>query len=109
MSKVKFTSNKREIKQRMEDANRNMLEAIGKAAEGYIKLNTPVDTGALRDSISYAVDDKSVLAGSTMTSEIYPIVVEEGASNQVAQPYISTGIMGNLGALRSIAERNYKI
>lgn len=106
---VKYKSNRRQVKQRMTTAKKTMLEAVGKAAEGYVKLNAPVDTGALRDSIAYKTDDDSVYVGSTLVSEIYPIVVEKGSSTQPAQPYISTGIMNNLGSLRTIAERNYKL
>lgn len=104
-----YKSNRNEVKRRMNDANNNVLEAIGKAAEGYVKLNTAVDTGALRDSITYKVDDKSVYVGSGLTSEDYPIYIEKGTVNMPAQPYISTGIMNNLGYLRTIARRNYKL
>lgn len=106
---AKFKSNKKQVISRMRDANRNMLEAVGKAGEGHVKLNTAVDTGALRDSISYNVDDDGVYVGSTLTSEDYPIFVEKGTVNMAAQPYISTGIMNNLSNLRKVAEKNYKL
>ena len=113
---VKYKSNRKEVKDRMDNAKNLMLEAVGKAAEGYVKLVTPVGQyddgrvgGALRDSISYSVDDNGVYVGSTLTSEDYPIYVEKGTRYMDAQPYISTGVMDNLGALRSIAERNYKL
>lgn len=109
MIRMKYKSNRREVKRRMQTANKNVLEAIGKAAEGYVKLNTPVDTGALRDSIAYKTDESSVYVGSTLTSEDYPLYVEKGTSRMPAQPYISTGVMNNLNSLRSIAERNYKL
>lgn len=35
------------------------LEAIGQTAEGYAKEDCPVDTGRLRNSISYAVGEPS--------------------------------------------------
>lgn len=114
----KFKSNKKQVQQQMNKANINMLEAIGKAAEGYVKLDTPVGQyptgsgrvgGALRDSINYKVDKDGVYVGSTLTSEDYPIYVEKGTSKMAAQPYISSGVMSNLAALRVIAERNYKL
>lgn len=113
-----YKSNRREVKRRMDNAKKNMLEAIGKAAEGYVKLNTPVGQypagsgrvgGALRDSIDYKVDNDGVYVGSTLTAEDYPIFVEKGTVNMPAQPYISTGVLNNLQSLRSIAEKNYKL
>jgi|SRR5690625_2361550 len=119
MSKVKYTSNRKEVKQRMDNANKVMLEAIGRAATGYVKAVTPVGQypsgsgrvgGALRDSIDHkVVDDKEVFIGSTLTSEDYPIYVHEGTYKMAAQPYIRDGVMNNLLALRTIAQRNYKL
>lgn len=106
---MKYKSHRKEVKQAMDKAQERMLEAVGKGAEGYVKLLTPVDTGALRDSISYNVDDKSVLVGSTLTSEVYPIFQEKGTSRTPAQPYIYPGIHNNLAQLKKIAEGNYKL
>src|SRR5690625_1327456 len=114
---VKYRSNRREIKQRMNNANKVMLEAIGRAGKGYVKAVTPVGQyeggrvgGALRDSIDYQiVDDKEVYIGSTLTSEDYPIFVHEGTRFMAAQPYINDGVLTNLSSLRSIAQRNYKL
>lgn len=36
------------------------LEAIGMQAEGYAKMKCPVDTGLLRNSITYAVSGKAI-------------------------------------------------
>lgn len=109
MSHMKYKSNLKQVSKALEDAQKKSLEAIGKAGEGYVKLLTPVDTGALRDSVNYKVDDKSVLVGSTLTSEIYPIVMEKGSSRHTAQPYIHPGIHSNLNVLKKIAERHYKL
>src|SRR5690606_30673536 len=106
---MKYKSNRKNVKKAMDGARRNMLEALGKAGEGYVKLNTPVDTGALRDSINYNVDDDTVYVVSTLASEDYPIYQEKGTSKMPAQPYIHPGIHNNLNALKTIAERNYKL
>lgn len=42
------------------------LEAIGMTAEKYAKVNCPVDTGRLRNSISHNVDEKEVVIGSNV-------------------------------------------
>lgn len=106
---MKYKSNKKQVLKAMDGAKKNMLEALGKAGEGFVKLAAPVDTGALRDSIDYKVDGDSVLVGSTLTSEDYPIYLEKGTSRQGAQPYIHPGIHDNISQLKSIAERNYKL
>lgn len=109
MPLVKYTSNRKQVVKAMENANKNMLGAIGRAAEGYVKLMTPVETGNLRDSVSFKVKDDAVYVGSTLTSEDYPIFIEKGTSRMPAQPYISTGVKNNLAQLKKIAEGNYKL
>ena len=106
---VKYKSNYKNVVKAMDNANRVMLDAVGRAGSSFVKANTPVDTGSLRGSVDYKVDDKSVYVGSTLTSEDYPIFVEKGTSRAPAQPYISTGIKGNLSQLKKIAEGNYKL
>src|SRR5690625_4831670 len=115
---VKFHSNKREVKARMKRANRNMLEAVGKAGKEHVRDITPVGVyprgsgrvgGALLGSINYKATEKDVYVGSTPMSEMYPIYVHEGTYKMAAQPYIKDGIMKNLGNLRTVAQRNYKL
>lgn len=93
----------------MKRANKNMLEAVGRAATAHVKLVTPVDTGALRGSIDHVNNEKDVYVGSTLTSEDYPVYVHEGVRGLGGRPYITNGIMLNLGNLRTVAERNYKL
>jgi hypothetical protein len=99
-----YKSNRKEVKKAMDGAKKNMLEALGKAGEAHVKFVTPTKTGALKNSIDYKVDDNSVYIGSTLTSEIYPIVVEKKT-----KPYIHPGIMGNLQNLREVAKKGYKL
>ncbi|MGM8212635.1 HK97-gp10 family putative phage morphogenesis protein [Virgibacillus sp. W0430] len=106
---MKFKSNRKQVRQRMDKAQNNMLEAVGKGAEGFVKLNTPVATGALRSSINYHTDKDGVYVGSTLMSEDYPIFVELGTSKMASQSYLKSGIMNNLAQLKKIAERNYKL
>lgn len=53
------------------------LEKIGMTAEGYAKRLAPVDTGALRNSITHAVDtaEKAIYIG---TNQDYAAYVELG-------------------------------
>lgn len=92
----------------MNKTSKTMLEAVGMAAVSHIEPVTPVDTGALQDSIDYMTDDTSVYVGSTLISEMYPIYVHEGARGLGGRPYIRNGVMNNLNNLATVAKRNYK-
>lgn len=55
MSNIVYRDNTEEILNALEKAKRRGLVAIGLAAEGHAKRATPVDTGRLRNSITYAL------------------------------------------------------
>lgn len=63
MADVKFTSNVNDILRRMEKGKRNALTAIGATAETHTKENITaddlIDTGRLRNSITFATGDYS--------------------------------------------------
>ena len=63
MADVNFTSNANDILRRMEKGKRNALTAIGSRAETHAKDNITddglVDTGRLRNSITFATGDYS--------------------------------------------------
>lgn len=63
MADIKFTSNVNDILRRMEKGKRNALTAIGATAETHTKENITaddlIDTGRLRNSITYATGDYS--------------------------------------------------
>lgn len=63
------------------------LTKIGMAAEGYAKLECPVDTGRLRNSITHEVvpSEKAVYIGTNVE---YAPYVELGTSRQKAHPYL---------------------
>ena len=66
-------------------AKANGLEAIGLAAEGHAKKECPVDTGALRNSITHTHDSNYAYIGTNVE---YAPYVELGTSKQKAQPYL---------------------
>jgi len=96
------------VKSKMQNANKNMLTAVGMAASSHVKQviqsKNIIDTGALLNSIDYSSDDKSVLVGSKLVSEDYPVILEKNGRD-----YIRPGIMNNASNLQSVAERNYKL
>lgn len=55
-------NNKNEIKDELEVAIERALEAVGLQAENYVKMNVPVDTGLLRNSITHAIAGKHAAA-----------------------------------------------
>ena len=63
---VKFVDNSKQVLSDFEKAIEVGLEAIGQTAEGHAKLDCPVDTGRLRNSISHAVSGKDAVIGSNV-------------------------------------------
>ena len=61
-----YKDNSEELLSALEKAIEQGLEAIGLAAEGHAKKETPIDTGRLRNSISHAVDDKVAYIGTNV-------------------------------------------
>lgn len=55
---IKFTDNSDIVKRELEKKILKALSVIGEAAEGYAKEDCPVDTGRLRNSITYATHEK---------------------------------------------------
>ena len=71
-----YKDNTQEVLSALEKAKKRGLEAIGLAAEGHAKKETPVDTGRLRNSISHATDDEAAYIGTKVE---YAPYVELGA------------------------------
>lgn len=71
---VKFTDNSGKILAEFRDAALRALDKCGLTAEAYAKKLCPVDTGALRNSISHTVDDREPAAYVGTNSEYGPYV-----------------------------------
>ena len=63
---VKITDNSNEVLNELNDKIKLILSAMGETAEKYAKLDCPVDTGRLRNSITHAEDNKSTYIGSNV-------------------------------------------
>lgn len=74
-----YKDNTKEVLSALERSKVRGLTAIGMAAEGYAKKDTPVDTGRLRNSIAHAVESDAAYIG---TSTSYAPFVELGASGR---------------------------
>ncbi len=68
---IEFEDHSAEIRAAFEQAKARALEKIGLAAEGYAKRLCPVDTGGLRNSISYAVSGDAAYIGSNKNYAAY--------------------------------------
>lgn len=86
-AEVKMTSNRKELEAELKKAVERALEAVGLTAEAYAKLDCPVDTGRLRNSISHAVDVNEEAAYIGTNVEYAPYV-EYGTSRMKPQPYL---------------------
>jgi len=53
---IKITDHSKEILEAMQKQAQLGLDAVGERAEGYAKSECPVDTGRLRNSITYATE-----------------------------------------------------
>ena len=89
MADIKFTSNVNDILRRMEKGKRNALTAIGSSAETHAKDNITaddlIDTGRLRNSISYAVDGEAAYIGTNVE---YAPYLELGTKKITAHHYL---------------------
>ena len=71
-----YKDNTDEVLAALKRTKKRGLEAIGLAAEGHAKKETPVDTGRLRNSIAHAVEGDAAFIGTNVE---YAVFVEAGA------------------------------
>jgi phage gpG-like protein len=83
MASVDITDNSGEVRAALEQAKARALEIIGGKIESYAKGLVPVDTGALRNSLTHAVDGDTVIAGSAI---LYAPYVELGTGKDYSPP-----------------------
>lgn len=83
MATVDITDNSAEVRAALEQAKARALEIIGGKIESYAKGLVPVDTGALRNSLTHAVDGDTVIAGSNLPYSAY---VELGTGKDYSPP-----------------------
>jgi HK97 gp10 family phage protein len=85
----RFTSYFGNVTERIVAAQGRAAERVGKAAYDLARDLCPVDTGALRDSITYEV--RRVATGwavVVLAGEEYALYVELGTSRMEAQPFL---------------------
>jgi len=130
-----FESNKNEMLARKRLATLRTLKTVGEYGEGQVKLLTPVQLGALRDSYTHQVEEarKAVIWG---TNQEYAPYVEKGTGRyaedgdgrdtpwtyqdpetgqfittvgQQPQPHLRPGIENNKPTIKAIIKNNMKV
>lgn len=107
MADVKLEIHTDEVLNALDSQTEAVLTAWGMQAETYAKQLAPVDTGRLRNSLTYEVQqsDKAVIIGSGVE---YAPYVEQGTSKQKAQPYLRPAIIDHRADYERIAENLLK-
>ena len=107
MADVQITDNTAEVLSALDRATARALEIIGGKAESYAKGLAPVDTGALRNSITHQVEGDTVSVGSAIN---YAPYVELGTGKDYSPPpeWIENNAQRGSGIIsRSVKPRPY--
>ena len=110
---IQFTDNSKEVSDNIKAALLRGLETCGLVAEGCAKKLTPVDTGLLRNSITYAISGEET-AIDTYTDKngknkgFYSGTAPEESSDKTKSVYIGTNVeyasMVEIGTLKADAQ-----
>lgn len=103
MAGGKFISHRAEVTIEKDKAIEQALTAIGIQCRNYAARQAPVDTGNLRNSITFQVDSPtdSVVIGTNVEYGKYQ---EFGTSRMKAQPYLRPAVEEHLDEYKRIAE-----
>ena len=102
-----MSDNTQEILEALPERISAALTAIGAVAESHAKDLCPVDTGRLRNSISYAVEEseQAVYIGTNVE---YAAYVEMGTSRMKARPYLKPAAENYSDEYRALMEQAMK-
>ena len=107
--KVDYKDNSQRILTAMEKGKRNALTAIGSSAETHTKDNITaddlIDTGRLRNSISYAVDGESAYIGTNVE---YAPYLELGTKKITAHHYLKRAVTEHKDEYKELAVQAIK-
>lgn len=88
------------VKEELDNAIARALEAIGMQAENYAKMECPVDTGRLRNSITHEQENENTEVIGTNVE--YAPYVEMGTSKSMAQPFLEPAVVEHVDEYREI-------
>ena len=110
---IQFTDNSKEVSDNIKAALLRGLETCGLVAEGYAKKLAPVDTGLLRNSITYAISGEEAAIDAYEDNEgknkgFYSGTAPEESSDKTKSVYIGTNVeyasMVEIGTLKADAQ-----
>ena len=98
---AKYQDNTNKILQEADSSVRKKLTLSALVVERRAKMNCPVDTGALRRSITHELspDGKTAVVGSNME---YAAFVELGTSKMAARPYLKLALIQSRSEIKRI-------
>lgn len=88
------------VKEELDNAIARALEAIGMQAENYAKMECPVDTGRLRNSITHEQENEDTEVIGTNVE--YAPYVEMGTSKSRAQPFLEPAVVEHVDEYKEI-------
>ena len=94
-------------KDELRDAIERALMECGATAENYAKINAPVDTGRLRNSMEHQmVSDNTVAIGTNVGYAIYQ---EIGTSRGIKPKlFLTNAVRGHIGEYQSIIMKHLR-
>lgn len=100
-------NNKELIQKALTEQIETALTSIGMACETFAKRDCPVDTGRLRNSITFEVraGEKAVHVGTNVE---YGKYVELGTSRMKAQPFLGPAATQHTADYKALAEQALK-
>ena len=104
----KFKSFRKQVDVVLTQNETAALTAVGHFVVGSAKMNTPIDTGNLRDSLDFRVGGakKSVAIGTNVE---YAQFIEKGTSKSTAQPFITPAVEENVESIQAIIKGAWKM
>lgn len=102
---VRITENADEVLRLLEKASSRALKAVGMKAETYAKRDTPVDTGNLRNSIAYAVNEsrKEVVIGTNVE---YGPQIENGRVGYAGKHMLKNAAANHLDEYKDLIKQS---
>lgn len=101
-----YRSNLKQVQRALNNARDTALEKIGILVRNEAQLRSPVQTGKLRDSNDYRVENDSVIIGNSAEHSIW---IHEGSSrNPRPQRFLEDAAMQNKEKINQIINQEYK-
>lgn len=97
--------NTKEVSALAKEALNRALEWISLEAEGYAKMECPVDTGNLRNSITHTTDESAAYIGTNVE---YAPYVELGTSKMKKRPFLKPAATKHTDKYKAIVEKCMK-